>query len=156
MGDYSTERMEEDGKMDDQTKMKESDRPPSISKQQGVGANVQEAILLPKVKPTVILSPTGAVVPNEQWRAGMMPNSVIAKGQSSSVGALATPRRSSKRTAASCDQSLEKAVNLKAKKKHEDTPAKGKSLPSSFSCFDNVVILNRASKLGASLGNSVE
>jgi hypothetical protein len=70
----------------------------------------------------------------------------------------ATPVRTSKRSAAACDQdTLEKATMLKAKKNLDGTPNKGN--PSSVSSFFNVensVLASKVASLGVSLGSSGE
>jgi hypothetical protein len=109
-------------------------------------------------KPVIALTPTGAAAPIAQWRADVMSAGYSKGSLSAPANTNATPVRTSKRSAAACDQdTLEKATMLKAKKNLDGTPNKGNPLSvSSFINVENSVLASKVASLGVSLGSSGE
>jgi hypothetical protein len=127
----------------------------------GAGSIVhQNNLVKASSKPVLVLSQHGATPDDSgHWKANLLPTKITAgalnKIKSNNGGTVPT-MRSSKRTATTTDQdSLEKAIKLKAQKNLDSAPTKGKkSQPCSFITRDDSSLLLSTKSLGVVLGDS--
>jgi len=113
-------------------------------------------------KPVVVLSQTGFNTDGTaQWKASVLQDKkeagIINKKKGLCEGTV-SPARSSKRTASiSHPDSLEKATAMKARRNLDTTSFKGKETqPLSFNSFDNSLLLQSTSLIGALGSNDLE
>ena len=101
-------------------------------------------------KPVVLLSPCGMIPDGSaQWKASLLQSKTLN-------GGAVSPVRASKRNVSTSDQdSLEKAMKLKARKNLNASSVKGnETLPHSFDILDDSMLLHTTSSLGISLGSN--